>query len=378
MRPMRCAPLLTVTTRASSRPAIRSSSRPVSAKWARWLVPNWSSNPSLVSCRGWAAMTPALLMSRSRPSCALANHSANPRTEARLPRSSEPTSISALGTPAWIARAASAPFSALRTARTTRAPARASSRAAKKPMPLLAPVTTATRPCWLEISAAVHLSAMARLCSLSALRDMEGHPGKAFGHSPQLSSDLLVVGGLTRAGAGLRVATRLEEAAWADVGATFKPGIGRGVKNGQCAHLGALGEEAAAADPPEETVEPGRRGGGLDVGRGVAGVGGQAADRRTGGAQTAVQLEGEEQGRQLRLSVGAPAAVAALALEVVEVDPPDAVKGAAYGHDARVLSRLHAGQKQPRQCEVPEVIRPERHLEAVRRLPPGREPHGAG
>src|SRR5439155_13210241 len=253
-------------------------------------------------------MTPALLMSRSRPSCSLANQSAKPRTEARLARSSERTSMSALGTAALIWPAASAPFSALRTPRTTRAPARASSRAAKKPMPLFAPVTTAARPCWSGMSAAVNLAVMARLCGLSALGDTEGHPGKAFGHSPQLSSDLLVAGGFTRAGAGLRVSARLEEAAWADVGATFEPGIGRGVKNGQCAYLGALGEEAAAADPPEETVEPGRRGGGLDVGRGVAGVGGQAADRRTGGAQTAVQLEGEEQGRQLRLSVGAPAA----------------------------------------------------------------------
>src|SRR5437773_2205445 len=257
-------------------------------------------------------MTPALLMSRSRFSCSLANHSAKPRTEARLPRSSEPTSISPPGTASRILRPASAPFSALRTASTTRAPARESSRAAQKPMPLLAPVTTAVRPCWLGISAAVHLSAMARLCSLSALRDMEGHPGKAFGHRPQLSSDLLVAGGLTRAGAGLRVATRLEETAGADVGATFEARIGGGVEDGQRARFGALGEEAAAADPPEETVEPGRRGGGLDVRRGVAGVGGEAADRRAGGAQTAVQLEGEEQGRQLRLSVGAPAAVAAL------------------------------------------------------------------
>src|SRR5439155_3678204 len=288
-------------------------------------------------------MTPALLMSRSRFSCSLANHSAKPRTEARLPRSSEPTSISPSGTASRILRPASAPFSALRTARTTRAPARESSRAAKKPMPLFAPVTTAARPCWSGMSAAVNLSVMARLCGLSALGDTEGHPGKAFGHSPQLSSDLLVAGGFTRAGAGLRVSARLEEAAWADVGATLEPGIGRGVKNGQCAHLGALGEEAGAADPPEQAVERRRGGGRLDVGRGVAGVGGEAADRRAGGAQTAVQLEGEEQGRQLRLGVGAPAAVAALALEVVEVDATHAVKRAAYRDDPRVLARLHAG-----------------------------------
>ena len=41
-----------------------SSSRPVSAKWPRWLVPSWSSKPSAVSRRG-GAMTPALLTSES-------------------------------------------------------------------------------------------------------------------------------------------------------------------------------------------------------------------------------------------------------------------------------------------------------------------------
>src|SRR5439155_20440096 len=109
---------------------------------------------------------------------------------------------------------------------------------------------------------------------------------------------------------------------------------------------------------PEETVEPGSRGGALDVRRAVAGVGGEAADRRAGGAQTAVQLEGEEQGRQLRLSVGAPAAVAALALKVVEVDAAHAVKRAAYRDDPRVLSRRHEGEQRRCQHDVPEVITP--------------------
>src|SRR5439155_8328244 len=283
-------------------------------------------------------MTPALLISRSRFWWSLANHSAKPRAEARLPRSSEPTSISPPGTASRILRPASAPFSALRTAGATRAPARAGSRAAKKPMPLLAPVTTAVRPCWSGMSAAVHLSPMARLCSLRTWSDMEGHPGKACRHLPQLSSDILVACGRARPGAGLRVSARLEEAAGADVAATFEAGAGGGVEDGQRSHLGALGEEAAAADPPEQAVEPRGGSGGLDVRRGVAGVGGKTADGRADGAQAAVQLEGEEQGRKLRLRVGAAAAVAALALKVVEVDAAHAVKGAAYRDDARVGS----------------------------------------
>jgi hypothetical protein len=48
------------------------------------------------------------------------------------------------------------PFSVLRTARTTRAPARASSRAVTRPRPLEAPVTTTVRPDWSASSAAVH------------------------------------------------------------------------------------------------------------------------------------------------------------------------------------------------------------------------------
>src|SRR5206468_2643003 len=105
----------------------------------------------------------------------------------------------------------------------------------------------------------------------------------------------------------------------------------------------------------------------------------EAADRRAGGAQTAVQLEGEEQGRQLRLRVGAPAAVAELALKVVEVDATHPVKGAADRDDPRVvLAPRHPAEQQSGQREVPEVVGPERYLEAVRSLSPGRERHGAG
>ena len=50
---IRCAELLTVTTREPSTGSRLSSSRPVSAKWPRWLVPNCSSKPSLVLGSRW-------------------------------------------------------------------------------------------------------------------------------------------------------------------------------------------------------------------------------------------------------------------------------------------------------------------------------------
>src|SRR5207245_9736536 len=124
-----------------------------------------------------------------------------------------------------------------------------------------------------------------------------------------------VAGGRARSGR-LRVAARLEETAGADVGAALEARIGGCVKDGQRTHLGALGEQAVAADLSEETVEPRGRGGKLDVRRRVAGVGCETADREASGPQTAVQLEGEEQVCQLGLSVGAYPAVMMLGLKV--------------------------------------------------------------
>ena len=56
------------------------------------------------------------------------------------------------------AAAAASPLATSRTASTTRAPARPSSRAAARPMPLLAPVTTKVRPSRRGRSCAVHLA----------------------------------------------------------------------------------------------------------------------------------------------------------------------------------------------------------------------------
>src|SRR3954452_10096260 len=141
---MRCAPEDTVTTRSRS----RGSSRLVSAKWPRWLVPICSSKPSLVRVSG-VAMTPALL---TRTSSSPSQPSANARTEARSARSSGRTSTAPV-----ISRAAASPLAVSRTASVTRAIARASSVLASLPITLFAPVTTNVRPSRDGRSAAVHL-----------------------------------------------------------------------------------------------------------------------------------------------------------------------------------------------------------------------------
>ncbi len=130
---MLCAPLATVTTR----PVIRSSSSPVSAKWPRWFVPICISKPSTVARFG-TAITPALFTSTATSPSML---SAKPRTEDRSARSSRRTSVSP-----GIDAAATCPLAVSRQARMTLAPARASSRAVTAPMPLFAPVTTTLRP----------------------------------------------------------------------------------------------------------------------------------------------------------------------------------------------------------------------------------------
>ena len=108
-------------------------------------MPNWSSKPSAVLRRG-VPMTPALLISRSRPLWVALKRSAKPRTDARLARSSSSSWTWAPGTAARSSSTAACPFSRLRQAITTLAPARASSRAVTSPSPLFAPVTMAVRP----------------------------------------------------------------------------------------------------------------------------------------------------------------------------------------------------------------------------------------
>ena len=124
IRPIRCAPEDTVTTRS----VIFGSSRLVSAKCPRWFTPSCISNPSAVRPNG-TAITPALLIKTSNGSVVSA---ANARTESRLARSSRRISA-----PPGISAAARSPLAVSRTAKITSPPAPARIRAASNPMPLL-------------------------------------------------------------------------------------------------------------------------------------------------------------------------------------------------------------------------------------------------
>ena len=104
----------------------------------------------------------------------------------------------------------------------------------------------------------------------------------------------------------------------------------------------------------------------IEFGVGDAGVGGHRDGRRALGGEPALQLVGEHQVGQLGLPVGGDPVVAALPLQVVEVDRgPDAVADAADRHHPRAVDRQHVVQQQPGEREVAEVVGAELQLEAV-------------
>ena len=123
----------------SPRSSSAGSSRPVSTKWPRWLVPNCSSKPSAVLGelrRRHDAGVVDQQVERAVPRLGEAAPTPSSRGRAgrrRRRRRCRAGSRSAAASPAPTSRQAS----------TTRAPCAASSRAVWKPMPELAPVTTA-------------------------------------------------------------------------------------------------------------------------------------------------------------------------------------------------------------------------------------------
>src|SRR6056297_1193029 len=146
--------LLTLTTRDPSVAIRRSMSSSVKAKWPRWLTPIWNSKPSAVVCHS-VYITPALLISRSMRSWPASSSRAPARTESSDARSSDWTCTVASGWASTTRARAASPFSRLRTAITTSAPAPASASAVSRPRPVLAPAITATRPVWSAMSAVV-------------------------------------------------------------------------------------------------------------------------------------------------------------------------------------------------------------------------------
>ena len=159
------------------------------------------------------------------------------------------------------------------------------------------------------------------------------------------------------------MAPLLANAVGADEAAARQIEVGRGVEGGQRPHVGALGHEPVG-HRHDEAVQP-RGCSRLEVGGGVSRVGRNTANDRTGSAQPAIELQREEQVGELRLAVGAPAVVAAFALEVVELHAPDAVRSAAERHHPRGVAPLHRVNEQAGQREVTQVVGPELKLEAV-------------
>ena len=92
---------------------------------------------------------------------------------------------------------------------------------------------------------------------------------------------------------------------------------------------------------------------------------GVRAGVRAGGGHAPRQAQRERQVGQFGLTVGAPAVVSPLAHRVVEVDRRPERRPARDRHDPRLGPPEQSGKQQADEREVPEVIHPELHLEAV-------------
>ena len=106
----------------------------------------------------------------------------------------------------------------------------------------------------------------------------------------------------------------------------------------------------------------------------------QRAHRQVGAVQPPVQLEGEEQVRQLRPAVGAPAAVAPLPQQVLPVQPSHPVRLAGDRDHPGVTVAAPAGGHHQRpqvrgEREVAEVVGAELELEPVGGPAPGHRHH---
>jgi hypothetical protein len=137
-----------------------------------------------------------------------------------------------------------------------------------------------------------------------------------------------------------------------------------GVELRQRAGLHRLREEPVAH--AEERLERAGRPGRLQVGVGVAGVRDEAAHRRARGPQPAVELEREQDVRELGLRVVARRRVRPLAGQVVEMDPAALVQAGAHRDDARVGAAAEPVQEQAGEREVAEVVGRELALVALR------------
>ena len=124
---------------------------------------------------------------------------------------------------------------------------------------------------------------------------------------------------------------------------------GRGcIKLGQGPHGGALkqGVHESIGDGFKPRTTGGHRGG-LQGGAGQAGMGRQGTDAGVGAIQPALELEGENHIGQLALAVRLPAAVAALALEIFEIDSTEVLGSGGDIDDAGISLTLEQGKRGP-------------------------------
>ena len=117
-------------------------------------MPNCRSKPSTVVARTGCMPSPALLSRMSTCATADAVRSTKAWMLARSAMSITDTSTRASGCSRRMRPRVASPRRSSRTARTTCAPFAASAEAACAPIPLLAPVTTAVRPCRFGMSRA--------------------------------------------------------------------------------------------------------------------------------------------------------------------------------------------------------------------------------
>ena len=108
-----------------------------------------------------------------------------------------------------------------------------------------------------------------------------------------------------------------------------------------------------------------------------AGVCGEALDAPPFAHAPSLQLEREQQARQLRLAVGGHRHIPTVRLQVVEIDRTAARGNARQRHDARMASLAQQRQQPGRQREMAQMVRPQLQFETVGGLLAlGRRHHG--
>ena len=114
-------------------------------------------------------------------------------------------------------------------------------------------------------------------------------------------------------------------------------------------------------DVPAAQPRPGH----LQPGAAVAGVGAHTRRDRSRGPQPPVQLQAEQGVGQLGVVVGLPAAIAALVVEIAEVEPAQPMHDAGDGDHSAARPMEQGGQQPTGEGEVAEVVGAELELNAL-------------